>query len=289
MNKSVALSCESVTKRFRVRRSRRASNGKPSTEVLPQPNGVPAWWWQRRSTAVAAVQRVSFQVQAGETFGILGANGCGKSTLIRLVATLLVPDEGRIAIFGHDAVREATAVRRLIHRVSVDAAFFKKLSAWENLTFASGLYGLGHREVRSRGTEVLERLGFSLSKLYEPLENLSRGMQQKVAITRAMLVQPALLLLDEPTTGLDPRSRRQVQAYVQEIRRNEGVTTILTTHDMQEAERLCQRVAIMRNGEIVEVGTPSELIQRVAGGVENPTLEEVFLKIAEEEEGEEEE
>jgi ABC-2 type transport system ATP-binding protein len=230
--------------------------------------------WRLRYQQKPALKGVSFEVAPGETFGILGANGSGKSTLIRIIATLLLADEGHVSVFGHDVRRHPNAVRRLIHRVSVEAAFFKKLSAWENLTFASRLYGIAPREVKQRGEEVLERLGFSLSKLHEPMENQSRGLQQKVAIARAMIVRPSLLLLDEPTTGLDPKSRRQVQEYLEQIRAEDGVTTILTTHDMNEAERLCQRLAIMRDGDIVALGPPASLGKG--------SLEDIFIQLAEE-------
>ncbi len=231
-----------------------------------------------------ALKGVSFEVTPGETFGILGANGSGKSTLIRVIATLLLPDSGQVEVFGRSAVHDPEGVRTLIHRVSVEAAFIKKLSAWENLLFGSRLYGLKPDDVRTRGTEILERLGFPLHKMGESLENLSRGQQQKVAIARAMLVRPRLLLLDEPTTGLDPLSRRQVQTYLRDIQAQEGVTTLLTTHDMQEAERLCQRVAIMKEGEIVALGTPQALAADMQGGHHaNPTLEDVFIKLQEEE------
>lgn len=131
--------------------------------------------------------------------------------------------------------------------------------------------------------EILGRLGFPLKKLSEPVENLSRGMQQKIAITRALLSSPKLLLLDEPTTGLDPRSKRQVQSLMRELNVAEGITAILTTHDMDEAENLCRRLLIMKDGEVVASGTPEELKAAAQGA---GTLEDVFLRIAEEEEGE---
>lgn len=263
-----AIQCEDVVKRFRAK------------QKTPRKS-----FWSRPAAAhMTAVDHVSFEIQPGETFGILGANGSGKSTLIRMISTLLVPDGGRILVYGRDVVTESAAVRTLIHRVSVEAAFFKKLSAWENLTFYGGLYGLSRATVWERAGEILERLGFSPDKFHEPLENLSRGMQQKIAITRAMMVRPTVLLLDEPTTGLDPKSRRQVQGYLESIRAREGVTTLLTTHDMHEAERLCSRVAIMRNGQIIALGTPDELISATRKSTENRwTLEEVFLQLAEEE------
>ncbi len=225
---------------------------------------------------VRAVDGVSLRVERGETFGVLGSNGSGKSTLIRLVSTLLVPDGGSIRVFGHDVAADEMAVKRLINRVSVDAAFFKKLSAWENLVYAARLYGMPADRARERSIEILGQLGLKASRIDEPLEHMSRGMQQKVAIARAFLTSPVLLLLDEPTTGLDPRSKRDVQDFVIAVRQKHDATIVLTTHDMGEADRLCDRLAIIDNGRIVAEGTPEELKSRVGGpGV---TLEDVFMQ-----------
>jgi len=232
------------------------------------------------SSTVVAVDRISFQVERGEIFGILGPNGSGKSTLVRLIATLLLPDSGHITVFGHDVVREEMAVRRLINRVSVEASFFKKLSAMENLLYGARLYGLDGRLARERALQILTRLGLKREEAFQPMEEMSRGMQQKVAIARAFLTQPVLLLLDEPTTGLDPRSKREVQAFVRELRDSHDATILLTTHDMQEADVLCDRVAIIDEGRIVALDTPGALKARVgrANGHE-VTLEDVFMEL----------
>lgn len=232
-----------------------------------------------KSVRVEAVSGVTFSVKRGEIFGILGPNGSGKSTLIRLISTLLLPDEGEIRVFGHDVVRERFAVRRLINRVSVEAAFFKKLSAMENLSYAARLYDVDIRWARERAIDILKRLGFSERKAYEPLEDLSRGMQQKVAVARALLTSPVLLLLDEPTTGLDPVSKREVQDYVLEVRGSHDTTVILTTHDMQEADRLCDRVAIIDQGRFVALDTPARLKAGLAKNGETVTLEDVFFTL----------
>ncbi len=232
------------------------------------------------ASAVNALDGVTLEVRRHEIFGILGPNGSGKSTLVRVVSTLLLPDAGRAEVFGFDVVREEKAVKRLINRVSVEAAFFKKLSAVENLMFGARLYGLSGTEARARIVAVLRRLGLEEEAAYQPVENLSRGMQQKVAIARAFLTRPILLLLDEPTTGLDPRSRREVQAFVRELRNEHDATIVLTTHDMHEAEQLCDRVAVIDRGRIVALGTPEALKARVASeGLPEPTLEDVFLAL----------
>src|SRR3990172_2438655 len=149
---------------------------------------------------VLAVNRVSLTVRQGEIFGVLGPNGSGKSTLIRLIATLLLPDSGSILVFGYDVVKQAMDVQRMINRVSVEASFFKKLSPMENLVYGARLYGMDGRETRLRVVEILIRLGLEERAIHKPMEQMSRGMQQKVAIARALLSRPRLLLLDEPTT-----------------------------------------------------------------------------------------
>jgi len=234
----------------------------------------------RKPAQTVAVGNLSLQVRRGEIFGILGPNGSGKSTLVRLIATLLIPDSGAITVFGHDVQREEMAVKRMINRVSVDAAFFKKLSPMENLLYAARLYGVNARQARQQVLTILARLGIKGRDVYMPLEDMSRGMQQKVAIARAFLSSPILLLLDEPTTGLDPRSKREVQAFVRELREMHEATILLTTHDMNEAEALCDRIAILDEGRIVALDTPAELRRLVPRTNDHePTLEDVFMAL----------
>ncbi len=243
-------------------------------------------WWQRvrgkapvATSQVRAVDHVSFAVRRGEIFGILGPNGSGKSTLIRLISTLLIPDGGQITVFGYDVERDEREVRRIINRVSVEAAFFKKLSPMENLLYAGRLYGRDGATIREQSVAILKRLGLEGKAVYAPVEEMSRGMQQKVAIARAFLSSPTLLLLDEPTTGLDPRSKREVQAFVKEVRDAHDATVVLTTHDMDEAEALCERIAIIEGGKIVALDTPAGLKALVARNGHEPTLEDVFMAL----------
>jgi ABC-2 type transport system ATP-binding protein len=232
----------------------------------------------RKRKQVVAVDDVSLRIERGQIYGVLGANGSGKSTLIRLVSTLLTLDTGRVEVFGHDIVREEMAVKRLINRVSVDAALFQRLSPRENLAYAERLYGMDAREARREATAILERLGIGPKRLGRPLEEMSRGMQQKVAIARALLTSPTLLLLDEPTTGLDPRSKLEVQAFIEELRDSHDATMVLTTHDLDEADRLCDRIALINEGRVVADDTPAALKVLVADryGLP-PTLESVFM------------
>src|SRR6058998_2101270 len=215
--------------------------------------------FRKRRRRVAALEGVSFAMERGECVAILGQNGSGKSTLVRLLSTLLLPDGGSATIFGHDVVKESRAVQRLVNRVSVEASFFKKMSSEENLAYAARFYGIPPRTTRTAIPEILERVGFPVGRRHEGMEHLSRGMQQKVAIARAFLTSPVLLLLDEPTTGLDPRSKRDVQTFVNRLRDQHDATILLTTHDMDEADALCDRIAIIDSGRIVAEGTPAEL------------------------------
>ncbi len=224
-----------------------------------------------------AVNDVSIEVKRGEMFGLLGSNGSGKSTLIRLIATLLLPDSGYVSVLGKDVVKNRLAVRRMINRVSVDAAFFKKLSAYENLMYAARLYDVSPRKAKSDAEAILKRLGFPRNKIYASMENLSRGMQQKVAVARALLTSPVVLLLDEPTTGLDPKSKRDVQDFVLEVQAEHDTTIMLTTHDMSEAERLCQRIAIIDRGRVEDVDTAAGLKNKVGGP--GTTMDEVFFAL----------
>ena len=229
---------------------------------------------------VVAVDRISFTVQKGEIFGVPGPNGSGKSTLVRLIATLLLPDGGTVNVMGYDVEKNPMHVQRLINRVSVEASFFKKLSPMENLLYGARLYGLQGKVFRQRIYEILKRLGIEESSIHQPVEEMSRGMQQKVAIARALLTQPNVLLLDEPTTGLDPRSKLEVQTLIREFKEKDGTTILLTTHDMKEAEILCDRIAIMDNGKVVALDTPEGLRARVVPkNGQPPTMEDVFLEL----------
>jgi ABC-2 type transport system ATP-binding protein len=226
-----------------------------------------------RRRRVNALRDVTFTMQRGECVAILGPNGSGKSTLIRLLATLLLHDGGSARVFGHDVFADARAVRRLVNRVSVEASFFKKMSSSENLSYAARFYGMTPRETSSRIPEILEHVGFPVERKGEPMENLSRGMQQKVALARALLTSPVLLLLDEPTTGLDPRSKLEVQEFIREVRRAHDATILLCTHDLDEAEALADRTGILHRGELIALGTAEELKERYGAA----TLEEAFF------------
>jgi len=221
----------------------------------------------------AALSGVSFTMERGECVAILGQNGSGKSTLVRLLSTLLLADGGEAHVFGYDVFKEPRPVRRLVNRVSVEASFFKKMSAAENLGYAARFYGMAPSQTRREIPVILERVGFPAARRNEAMENLSRGMQQKVALARALLTSPVLLLLDEPTTGLDPRSKQEVQTFIREIRQRHDATILLCTHDMKEAEDLADRVGLLDRGKLLFLEPVANVLQRYR--VE--TLEEAFF------------
>jgi ABC-2 type transport system ATP-binding protein len=234
--------------------------------------------FKRRSGLVgrrrrAALNGVSFAIERGECVAILGQNGSGKSTLVRVLSTLLLPDGGEASVFGHDVFDDARAVRRLVNRVSVEASFFKKMSAAENLAYAARFYGMTPSQTRTRIPHILERVGFPPSRRGEAMEHLSRGMQQKVALARALLTSPVLLLLDEPTTGLDPRSKVEVQGFIREIRQRHDSTILLCTHDMKEAEELADRIGLLDRGELLFLEPAGDVKERY----HVDTIEEAFF------------
>jgi ABC-2 type transport system ATP-binding protein len=243
--------------------------------------GPPRLPWRPRKDPFRAVDGVTFEIRQGEIYGVIGANGSGKSTLIRMISTLLLPDAGELRIFGHDAVKEPMAVRALINRVSADPSFFRQMSAVENLLFFGRVYGLTPAEIKRKVPEILGRLGLEMKAARGLMKNLSRGQQQKVAVARSFLTSPSLMLLDEPTTGLDPRSKRDVQAFIRDAQKNHNATVLLTTHDMEEAEILCSRLSFLSGGRIVAEGSPLDLRRLVARGrpIDTIDMEDVFMEL----------
>ena len=267
-----ALVCTNTSKTFK-RWKKKETNGKPY--LLERFKNTVS----RKREDIKAVDDICFSVDKGEIFGIVGPNGSGKSTLVRLICTLLLPDSGTIEVLGNDVVKQHFRVRQIINRVSVEASFFKKLSSMENLMYAARLYGIDSVEAKRRAVEILSRLGFEEDRINESMQELSRGMQQKVAIARALQTLPSLLLMDEPTTGLDPRSKKEVQGFVQEIRNSQETTILITSHDMNEVDRICDRVAIIDQGKFIALDTPERLKKLIEIDEENASLEEVFMKL----------
>jgi ABC-2 type transport system ATP-binding protein len=228
---------------------------------------------RKRRRRVAALEGVTFTMERGECVAILGQNGSGKSTLVRLLSTLLLPDGGGATVFGHDVVKDSRRVQRLVNRVSVEASFFKKMSSEENLAYAARFYGMPPSETKKQIPAILSRVGFPPDRKHEGMEHLSRGMQQKVALARALLTAPVLLLLDEPTTGLDPRSKLEVQDFIREVRTTHDATILLCTHDLNEAEILAERVGILDRGQLIALA-PADALKEQYGA---ETLEDAFF------------
>jgi ABC-2 type transport system ATP-binding protein len=278
----IAVSVEGVSKLF-VKEAGR--NNKKRPRLFRRENSGRQ---DAASASPRAVKRVVDNVtlfaRRGECLGVLGPNGCGKSTLVRMISTLLIPDEGRITVFGMDVTEtsQTMPIKRMINRVSVDAAFFKKLSAMENLLYTARLYAINADQGMCKARTILDELGFDADNLDSSMEQLSRGQQQKVAIARAFLTSPRLVLLDEPTTGLDPKSKKEVAAFINRLREEQDITLLLTTHDMMEAELLCDRIAILNRGKMVALGTALELKLNAKTSEKDPlpSLEDVFLQLA---------
>jgi ABC-2 type transport system ATP-binding protein len=212
-----------------------------------------------------ALKGVSFEVAKGEIFGLLGPNGGGKSTLFRILSTMMVPTEGSASVAGHDVAHDPGAVRRAVGVVFQTQSLDKALTVEENLRAQGHLHGLSGAVLRDRMKFAMEKLGIADRK-GELVDRLSGGLKRRVEIAKALLHRPQVLLMDEASTGLDPAARREVSRHVEELRRNEGVTILLTTHILSEAE-LCDRLVLLHQGSLVAQGSPGELCSRIGGDV----------------------
>jgi ABC-2 type transport system ATP-binding protein len=212
----------------------------------------------RSFTAEPALHQLNLQVGAGEVFGILGPNGAGKTTLIRLLLGLLLPTSGGGRVLNYHIVRESKAIRARSGVLLQSPGLYDRLSAWQNLDLFGRIWRMPHRERTRRISELLVHLGM-WERRNEPISDWNRGMQQKLAMARVLLHRPALLFLDEPTFGLDPASAAELRLQLAELAEQEGVTLVITTNNLAEAEQLCTRIAILRAGQLVATGTPDEL------------------------------
>lgn len=222
-----------------------------------------------------ALQGVSLSIEKGEIFGVLGPNGAGKTTLLNMIATLLLPDQGDIQILGESVRSLSNSARGRMNMCSGNANFAWSLTVRENLRFYAMLYGLRGQARESRLNTLLD--AFELSKFADRrFDEVSTGTKQRLALAKALLNRPEVLLLDEPTVGLDPDVAKKVRDHILEFHKQSGATLVLTTHYMQEAELLCDRIAFIREGKILALGTPDELKARLR--LQN--MEEVFLELA---------
>jgi ABC-2 type transport system ATP-binding protein len=221
---------------------------------------------------VPALDGINFSVEAGELFGFLGPNGAGKTTTIRILTGQLIPTSGNAWVAGCDVIEEREALKPQIGVVFEHQNLYERLSARENLNFSASLYGVSRRRV----DELLSAVGLK-ERAGDPLKKYSNGMKQRLLIARALLHGPKVLFLDEPTRGLDPKVAREIRALVAELAR-QGVTVFLTTHYMDEADRLCDRVAILDRGRIVAVDDPDQL-KAAYGEGDHTSLEDVFIRL----------
>ena len=212
-----------------------------------------------------ALAKIGFEVRQGEIFGLLGPNGGGKSTLFRILSTMMVPTAGRAVIAGRDVVREPAAVRRKVGVVFQTQSLDKALTVEENLRAQGHLHGLSGATLRDRIESAMRRLGLE-DRHRDLVETLSGGLRRRVEIAKALLHRPQVLLMDEASTGLDPSARRDLSRHVEALRREEGVTILLTSHIMEEAER-CDRLVLLHQGRIVAQGSPAELRSGIGGDV----------------------
>ncbi len=212
-----------------------------------------------------ALDGVSFDVRNAELFGLLGPNGSGKTTLFRILSTLMVPTSGHAVILGFDSAKDPSALRRHIGVVFQAQSNDGKLTAYENLWHQGHLYGLHGAALKARIGEILSRVGLS-DRANEKVETFSGGMQRRIELAKGLLHHPSVLLLDEPTTGLDPGARRDLWQYLAILRDQEKVSVIVTTHLMEEAER-CDRLAILNEGKLMALGTPADLKREIGGDV----------------------
>ena len=234
-------------------------------DVIAVDNLIHTYPAKRSQAARQALKGISFSVEQGEIFGLLGPNGGGKTTTFHILATFFPPSGGRALVFGVDVAEDPEAVRQRLGVVFQNPSLDKKLTVEENLRHQGHLYGLSGSDLRARIDEVLTRVVLEDRKK-DFIETLSGGLRRRVELAKGMLHRPGLLLLDEPSTGLDPGARRDLWDYLQELQRKENVTMVVTTHLMEEAEK-CNRVAILNEGTLVALGTPEQLKSQIGGDV----------------------
>ncbi|HBT40420.1 MAG: ABC transporter related [Thermotoga sp. 50_1627] len=222
---------------------------------------------------IEALKGISFEIEPGEIFGLIGPNGAGKTTTLRIVSTLLKPDEGKVVVFGRDVLKEPHEVRKLISYLPEDAGAYKELTGLEYLKFVARFFARSEEEFRT----MLER-GVQIANLNERLKSkvstYSKGMTRRLLIARALMVNPKLAILDEPTSGLDVLNAREMRNVIRKFV-DDGGTVLLSSHNMLEVELLCDRIALINSGQIVEIGKPEELKKKYSAS----NIEEVFVEV----------
>ena len=220
----------------------------------------------RRFGDLVAVDRISFDIEQGEIFGLLGPNGAGKTTTLSMLATMLEPTAGSATVMGIDITKDQDGVRKAIGIVFQDQSLDEELTAWENMDFHGRLYRIP-KDVREQRTEELLRLVELYDRRNDIVKTFSGGMRRRLEIARGLLHHPQVLFLDEPTLGLDPQTRNLLWKYIETLAKEKNITIILTTHYMEEADRLCSRIAIIDHGKIIALDTPARLKDSIGGDV----------------------
>lgn len=221
-----------------------------------------------------AVDNISFEVKAGEIFAFLGPNGAGKSTTIKMLTTLLAPTSGTIMLNGHNPVQDASAVRKSFGIVFQDPSLDDELTAWENMEFHGVLYGVQNPLRRERIEQLLQFVDL-LDRKDSLIKEFSGGMKRRLEIARGLLHHPKVIFLDEPTLGLDPQTRNHMWSYLRELNKTEGITVFFTTHYMEEADKIAQRIAVIDHGKIIAMGSSDELKKQTG----KASLEDAFLEL----------
>jgi len=223
---------------------------------------------------ILAVDDISFAVKPGEIFAFLGPNGAGKSTTIKMLTTLLKPTSGQMTLNGYDPTKDSNEVRRSIGIIFQDPSLDDELTAWENMEFHGVLYNISKKIRRERIDQLLQFVELD-ERRNDLVKEFSGGMKRRLEIARGLLHHPKIIFLDEPTLGLDPQTRNHMWNYIKELNKNEGTTVFFTTHYMEEADRVAQRIAIIDHGQIVAMGTSSELKEKT----KKDSLEDAFLAL----------
>jgi ABC-2 type transport system ATP-binding protein len=247
-----------------ARRTDHLVGAPPLAENSTESNAIEARDLTRRYGPVLAVDHVSFTVRSGEIFGFLGPNGAGKSTTVRMLTGSIAPSEGTALVDGHDVVTDGLAARQRLGVVPEDASIYQDLTVWQNVMLMAELYAVPRARRVRHGDELLARFGLGARK-NENGRNLSKGLRQRLMLCMALVGEPAILFLDEPTTGLDVASARLIRETVARLNRERGLTVFLTTHNLDEANDLCHRVAIMHRGRLAAVDTPHALRATIEG------------------------
>ena len=229
----------------------------------------------KRFKDVLALDRVNLSIKRGEVFGLLGPNGAGKTTLIRILTGIFAPTEGKVEVLGYDVTKNSEELRRKIGLLPQEAETYENLTAWENIAYYAGMYGLDNTEIKLRTEKIIELIGLK-ERARDLTKDFSGGMKRKVLVGRALALHPEILFLDEPTTGIDVLGARRVRNLLRQLSEKEKITTVLTTHDLTEVEQLCDRVGILVNGKLVAIGNSDELENEFKAA----NLEDLFVGLA---------